>query len=409
MTFTQPNFLWALAGIVVPVAIHLLSRKEGKVIKVGSLRHMVETNTSRFKSLRLNEIWLLIARCMMIAWLALFLSGASCNSSVTRSTTRWLVIESGIEKEIAMKSFIDSLATSGFELRYLAEGFPSDPPSDPLHVPDYWRLAEDLGSMANHDIVVVSYNRVNGFKLNRPGHPGNVRWIPLNPPDKEFVVQATRMNNDMVAVRTGHSAAGGTALTTREMVHGNKKWIRMQGYADSVMIDPRDTISVVIMSDEAHENEVRVLRASLKALEMIPQVFVEETDSETDWVFWFRDDNPSEPISSNTVLIRPGEQQDWFVQQSSSEWHLTRKLTANDALKDHFTIALAGLFAGTSETERLQANDVSALPEPMTWSSMPGLASSVETNTSRDLSKIIVILFMLTWITERTLAIRRKL
>ena len=409
MTFAQPNFLWALAGIVIPVAIHLLSRKEGKVIKVGSLRHMVETNTSRFKSLRLNEIWLLITRCMMIAWLALFLSGASCSSSVTRSTTRWLVIESGIEKEIAMKSFIDSLSASGFDLRYLAEGFPSDPPSDLLEAPDYWRLAEDLGSKANHDIVVVSYNRVNGFKLTRPGLPGNVRWIPLNPTDKDFVVQATRMSNDLVAVRTGRSAAKGTALTTREVVPRNKKWIRMQGYADSVMIDPRDTISVAIMSDEAHENDVRVLRASIKALEVIPQVLVEETDSEADWVFWFRDDNPSEPLSANTVLLKPGEQHDWFVQQSSSVWHLTRELTANDALKDHFTIALAGLFAGTTETEHLQANDVSALPEPMTWSSIQRLASSVEQNTSRNLSAIIVALFMLTWITERTLAMRRNL
>ena len=39
----------------VPVAIHLLSRKEGKVIKVGSLRHLRETTTRQFRSLKPNE------------------------------------------------------------------------------------------------------------------------------------------------------------------------------------------------------------------------------------------------------------------------------------------------------------------------------------------------------------------
>lgn len=70
MNFTQPLFLWTLAGAFIPIAIHLLSRKEGKVVKVGSLRHMEESNTSRFKSIRLNETLLLLARCLMITWLA---------------------------------------------------------------------------------------------------------------------------------------------------------------------------------------------------------------------------------------------------------------------------------------------------------------------------------------------------
>ena len=66
MQFAQPIFLWALAGLSVPIAIHLLSKKEGKVIRLGSLRHVREKSTQQFKSIRLNE-WLLLAlRCLIV-------------------------------------------------------------------------------------------------------------------------------------------------------------------------------------------------------------------------------------------------------------------------------------------------------------------------------------------------------
>jgi hypothetical protein len=47
--FAQPIFLWALTALAVPIGIHLLSRKEGKVVKMGSLRHLRETSTQQFK------------------------------------------------------------------------------------------------------------------------------------------------------------------------------------------------------------------------------------------------------------------------------------------------------------------------------------------------------------------------
>ncbi|MEJ0032271.1 MAG: BatA domain-containing protein [Bacteroidota bacterium] len=81
MTFVNPSYLWALASLAIPIAIHLLSRKEGKVIRVGSLRHVEESNTSQFKSIRLNEILLLLLRCLMISLVVLFMSGAQCSGT----------------------------------------------------------------------------------------------------------------------------------------------------------------------------------------------------------------------------------------------------------------------------------------------------------------------------------------
>ena len=112
MTFANPSFLWALAGLAVPIAIHLLSRKEGRVIRVGSLRHVEESNTSQFKSIRLNEILLLLLRMLLVILLALFLSGAQCSGPGSKNV-KWVVAEQGAN--------VDSLVTKGYELHEMAK------------------------------------------------------------------------------------------------------------------------------------------------------------------------------------------------------------------------------------------------------------------------------------------------
>src|SRR6187401_594471 len=96
MLFANPIWLWALAGLLIPIGIHLLSRKEGQVIRIGSLRHLQETNTQQFKGIRLNEIVLLILRCTLIILFVLLMSGLSFER-VNKSEAKWVVIEKGLE------------------------------------------------------------------------------------------------------------------------------------------------------------------------------------------------------------------------------------------------------------------------------------------------------------------------
>ena len=412
MTFTQPFFLWALAGMIVPLAIHLLSRKEGKIVKVGSLRHMEESNTSRFKSVRINEILLLLARCLMIIWLSLFLSGAACTTSNTVSNSNWLVLEKGIDREPSMRSLIDSLTASGYELRYLASGFPKAPPTDIIQAPDYWSAAEKLGEMRDHEIVVVCYNRANGFKLNRPSLPSNIRWIPVNPTEVKFVVQAKRLTNDSVAVRTAHSDAKGTNLTTKKsLIPNDREWITIDGFVDSVRIDDRDTVLVSIAHDDEHKADAQLLRAAINALDLIPTMVILEVDSErAQWLFWLRDDEPQVSAELKSVLMRPQDNANWIGKVGKSTWHLTRRLTPDEVLRNHFTIELAKtLLADTPLPEELLAKNVASLPEQMSWSSMATEKNLDDRIPLREGGIILIILFVLTWVSERALAIRKNL
>src|SRR5882757_3378294 len=106
MTIANPIFLWALAGLSVPVTIHLLSRKEGKILKLGSLRHVQETSTQQFRGIRLNEIVLLLLRCALIAIFSLMLAGIFLAAS---NNLKWVLVEKGLEGQQRISTMIDSL------------------------------------------------------------------------------------------------------------------------------------------------------------------------------------------------------------------------------------------------------------------------------------------------------------
>jgi hypothetical protein len=191
MTFANPVYLWALAGLTIPLAIHLLSRKEGKIIRVGSLRHVVESNTSQFKSIRLNEILLLLLRCLMIAAIVLFMSGAQCSGSLNK-TLRWVVAERGID--------VDSLVAKGYEFHAMPRE-------------NYWSYVEDLNKLP-HEIIVLSHSYADNFRGKRVALNENIRWITTPADPKQYDALAWSAG-DSVFVRRASSNGMVTAYSTR--------------------------------------------------------------------------------------------------------------------------------------------------------------------------------------------------
>jgi hypothetical protein len=190
MTFVNPAFLWAFTGLAIPLAIHLLSRKEGKVIRVGSLRHVEESNTSQFKSIRLNEILLLLLRCLMIAAIVLFMGGAQCTGSASKNT-KWVVAERGVNA--------DSLVAKGYEFHEMPSG-------------NYWTYVEYLNSLP-YEIVVVSHSYVDNFRGKRISLHDNIKWITTEPTSKEFDALAWSVG-DSVFVRRAKSTGMVTVYDT---------------------------------------------------------------------------------------------------------------------------------------------------------------------------------------------------
>src|SRR5437879_2839738 len=160
MTLANPIFLWSLWGLSIPITIHLLSRKEGKIIRIGSIRHIQETSTQQFKGIKLNEILLLLLRCAMISILSLLLSGLQCTGI---QKEKWVVVERSLENQPSVKTILDSLQKEGYERHYLEEGLPTIS-TDTISEISYWKLTEHLAAKNLSGAVVFASNRLENFK-----------------------------------------------------------------------------------------------------------------------------------------------------------------------------------------------------------------------------------------------------
>src|SRR5690349_19991703 len=96
MKIADPILLWTLGGLAIPIAIQLLSRKEGRVLKLGSLRHVQGTSTQQFRGIRLNEVPLLVVRCILIGLFCFIVAGLFFAGA---RETKWVVVEKGLDQQ----------------------------------------------------------------------------------------------------------------------------------------------------------------------------------------------------------------------------------------------------------------------------------------------------------------------
>jgi hypothetical protein len=78
MNLLAPALLWTLAGLAVPIAIHLLGRGQRRVIPFSNVRWLVARPSLRGLRFAPSDAWLFVARAAMLALLALALAQPAC-------------------------------------------------------------------------------------------------------------------------------------------------------------------------------------------------------------------------------------------------------------------------------------------------------------------------------------------
>ncbi len=74
MEFLQPILLWGLLGLSIPIAIHLWNGKKGNQISWAAMAWLSEQENQSSKSIRLDQLLVLLLRIAMIILLVLLLS-----------------------------------------------------------------------------------------------------------------------------------------------------------------------------------------------------------------------------------------------------------------------------------------------------------------------------------------------
>jgi hypothetical protein len=400
MQLTNPIWLWGLLGLAVPLAIHLLSRKEGKVIKVGSIRHLSDSTTRQFKSIKLNELLLLALRSLLLAIIVVILSGLLLSS--TRSLPRWVLLERGVERISEVQRIVDSLAAGGYEVRYFEKGFPT--PEDTLpkrSLIDYWYLAAELNHEDIQEAIVFSKAAFLGFNGKRVQKPENVTWfdVPVysNGPQTAFLNENDSLWE--VTAEADDNFIGYSVLKSNE---------KRQSAGQVV------SNKITIVYDDEHAYDGKLLAAALGVLNDLPGVQLEIepvrlssfTQGSSTYTFWLASSEAPD-VSGKLIVLREDDSNGLLVRTAGQQWTLTKRLNKKTALEGHLISHLSKLLA--SEPPALAQFDQRVMPESWRWSK----AETVETTGKAalaglyDINEWLLALLVIILLTERLVAWRR--
>jgi hypothetical protein len=406
---SQPIFLWALTGLTIPLAIHLLSRKEGKVIRMGSLRHLRETSTQQFRGIKLNEIVLLALRSLLIGLFVLLLCGLHW---IDQDKKRWLVVEKGVEKNAMANKLADSLKLQGYEWHWLQKGFPLEKEILQNNSINSWHLISLLGQKKMNRAVVLSYSRAEDFKGLRQAMGTNVQWITFPSEPTDFIAEAIQQSPDHILIRGGHSQADRTTFETT---------LANTPPADSIKLKPMPSKTVVLVSDPGFENDQRLVKAALDAItKTLPITFKiqQETPEKAaelpaDWLIWLSNQKiPVTNASKDTVKVivyhfKPSNQ--LLDRMAENHWALNKRLTLETARQENLTLQLASLMMDEKDNwQKVACYDRRVLPDSILFQGMKTQSRQLAAKALPPINTTILLLLLFTLVIERMVAYRRN-
>jgi len=380
MFFVNPTYLWALLGLLIPIAIHLWNNKEGKTIKVGSIEFLKESDSKQASSIKLNEILLLITRLSILGLLTLILVQPQIKKNPKNSAITYL-IEPSLLSNSKIKTILDTLETQE-PIRFLQSGFPevNSYISNKVNngVPNYWQLAKDLETIATDSIVIYTNAFVVGLRGSRPIINKKVEWIildgetstsiPLRAIKKEDNYELTTITSDFKKVEF-----------FKEQIAINSNQINLNETKDSLLISLSEKqhqvalvnetpINVVIYFKEEFRSDFTYLQASLNALSkhlnrpfntQVVEYFEEIDTSEYDLLVWL---SPEElqPKTGIVLQYNPDVLANSLIEKGPAKnlFYLTKSLNSENIFDQRLAEQLLKVFDLNSKLkEQIDQND----------------------------------------------------
>ncbi|MCP2043093.1 BatA domain-containing protein [Pontibacter sp. HSC-36F09] len=330
MTFLSPYWLLAASAILVPIAIHLWNRRQGKTVKVGSLRWLEPSASKRWSSIKLNDVWLLLLRCCILLLLAGALAKPVWEGSPTTQQTKKAVF---ISQELLysaalrdIKPTVDALLQRGYTLhRYTpnfeaipAEAWPalsSNPIDSVVSSGNHWGLLPALAQRYDQQqdsVWLFTSDQQRHFQGSPTTLQENIRWVPVALVSTTNWVQAAyTLRSDSLLLISGQSNREGTkfnatkvaAIARETNINGSLVSLGMQGdsltaqwgnSASQTVAIRNKPLRIGIAHDEAQQKEVQYLQAAVQAISRYTGIPIEthlitsadQPDTSANWLFW---------------------------------------------------------------------------------------------------------------------------
>lgn len=331
LNFLHPTAFLALLGLLIPLAIHLWERRQGRRVLVGSLRLLEEADEQRINHLQLTDLWRLLLRALILVLFVFLLAGPVWKAQPEEDAPKhWVLLTPGLAVEGQLLAHLDSLRATDQPVRMLAPGFPEWTMEQEGHeIPlseNYWSLLRELCRQpaAPDTVTIFGDPLLRYFRGERPGLSLVVRWQSL--PERAaipFLVNAWK-NADQLEVLMGLSGAEGTAFRRStvpakagehplpepfpplmvEEGGSPQDWeVRLENGKKLITVKdiPKRLIHLVV--GQRQEEEGRYLQAALRAVAAFTglEVDIQPGSAETvdevevgdsEWLFWL----PEQPL-----------------------------------------------------------------------------------------------------------------
>lgn len=350
----QPIWLFAIAGIAIPIVIHLWDVQGGKRLKVGSILLIEESARLQGRSMRLTDILLLILRCLIIIILAVVLSKPVFKKQLTVFEEKgWLMIDKQSLHEAykIYKPVIDSLTASGFKFHYFNKGFVEADLANALQsvdspdlqpAVDYWLLLKQLNELVppGLPIHVFANNTLKRFNGQRPELSMLLSWhgYTLTDTTVKSIEVAYKMSDDSVRILTASSSNKSVEFdfetvsksgNSKYTIRNNKVSVAGGDASEEFDIDT-SRLDVTIFADQ-HFTDANYLKAAINAISAYTQYGISATvinnvadvKQKSDWLFWLSDKPlPRDAAAKRIFLYARGKVQiinSWVRETSSAK------------------------------------------------------------------------------------------
>ena len=430
MSFAQPSYLWALLGLLVPIAIHLWSKKEAKTIKIGSVQLLSESKSRQSSSIQLNEWWLLLLRMAIISLITLVMAKPQWQSKVNNSKLTYVIEPELAKNENFMARFTDLQADQ--EIRLLQSGLPINDieytNSEDFRSVDYWSLASEMNALQTDSIIVFSNGYAKGLKGARPETNHDINWIVLDSAqtvEKPLVAYQTEENITLFTANNGPVAS---KIATKNIELGDVYQLTSNGDSLQVLSSNSNSTKIPLIQQPALEVSLvytdslsadkTYIAAALAALStyLNREIKVESSldnevleNKESDLTIWLSI-KPA-PVSaqkklvfkndtiSNALIIK-GEDENTF--------YITEKITTENAVSGRLTEKLLSILDVNKEVRELQAKaDIRSVTEADLKTNFIENKASKTHQASWSLNPYLWVVLFVLLIVERFVAYKR--
>lgn len=181
--FLASGFLIGLLGLAIPILIHLWNTKDSKVIKVGSIRFLQESDSVKVNRIHFSDIPLMLLRLLILLVLVLLLADMRFEFfKAHRADVKWVLVDPAVASQPQILDTLEILADNGWQSRYLVPHFPLLADGlDSSYAVNIWSLlkALDISPEAPDSLIALSTFNWSSYYGIRPQLAMPVAWLEV--------------------------------------------------------------------------------------------------------------------------------------------------------------------------------------------------------------------------------------